>query len=164
MNKGILVVIILVLVGLGVWFLTSPKATEVKLTSSHQAAELVGYNFMLDFIAMAPGNDDIEAAERVYQSLSQNARQIVSQEKLLVDLAQFIGVQDVPDQGVSVEDLQVIDEKNVNLILGLNYSGGITMRLVGLVVEDGLWKVDQVSPYQPEEGQVVEEEPIISAT
>ena len=56
-----------------------------------------------------------------------------------------MGVQDVPDQGVSVEDLQVVDDENVVVVLGLNFSGGRVLREVHLVVEENEWRVDDIT-------------------
>ena len=59
-----------------------------------------------------------------------------------------MGVQDVPDQGVSVEDLQVVDDENVVVVLGLNFSGGRVLREVHLVVEEDDWRVDKVTIFE----------------
>lgn len=166
MNKTILLIIIIVLAGLGIWWLSSTKAPEVVLTPSHQEAELVGFNFMLDFIAIAPPESDFEAMERIYDNLSVSARQQISGEMFSRDLALFVGVQDVPDQGVSVEDFQVINDSKVALIVGLNYSGGRVLRKINLIIEEESWKVDSVVEYDKYEDVVeipMDERPFVIA-
>lgn len=112
---------------------------------SHEEAELVGFQFMQDVIAVAPPSSDMEAATRLYDSLSSDARKEVGRETLARDMAFFVGIQDVPDLGVSVEDLEIIGLETGKLTLGLNYSGTRVLRIIHMVVEGGSWKVDQVS-------------------
>lgn len=112
-----------------------------------EEAELVAFGFIQDFIASAPPDPDAEAANRAYEALSERARLAISQDTISRDLAGFIGVQDVPDQGASVEDLQVSGDIGT-LIVGLNFSGGRTLRAVNVVVENGVWKVDSVKPLE----------------
>lgn len=112
-----------------------------------EEAELVGFGFIQDFIALAPGAlENPQAVASAYAALSTSARAAISEDSLVNDLAQFVGVQDVPDQGASVEDLQVISDNQAILVVGLNYSGsGRVLRNVHLVVENGEWKVDRIS-------------------
>jgi hypothetical protein len=112
---------------------------------SHEEAEQVGYQFMLDVVAAAPSNSDEEAAQRIFETLSSSAREGKSVDTIASDMALFVGIQDVPDEGVSVEDLQIKSPTEAVLTLGLNYSGGRVLRDIHLVVEDMMWKVDSVS-------------------
>jgi len=167
MNKKtffiVVISLILILAGLIYWSLTNyekseqpPESTEPAATApSHEEAELVGYNFMLDFVKIAPPQTDSEAEDRVYQSLSSRAKGQVDRQTIIGDMAGFVGIQDVPGQGVSVEDLQIVDDQTAILILGLNYSGGRAIRWVYLVVEDGQWKVDKVT--EPAEGALFDQ-------
>jgi hypothetical protein len=128
-------------------FVYSNKKDEVTYTRpSDESAEITAFSFMQDFIKTAPPVSDEEASNRVYNSLSTSAKARVNRETLGSSLAGFVGVQDVPDQGVSVEDLQVT-ENTATLIVGMNYSGGRTLKAVHLVIEKGIWKVDSVSPF-----------------
>ncbi|HDQ22919.1 MAG TPA: hypothetical protein ENN28_03000 [Candidatus Uhrbacteria bacterium] len=144
-NLIILIIFLVILVILGSWWFFNIKSPVVISPPSHEEAELVGYNFMLNFVAMAPPESDPVAMEKAYNALSVSAKNQVSRENIVSEMAFFIGVQDVPDQGISVEDLQITDTDRATLILGLNYSGGRTIRNVNMVVENGEWKVDSIS-------------------
>lgn len=76
---------------------------------------------------------------------SSAARAEVSEETLPRDIALFVKIQGVPNQGVSVEDLQIVSVHEAYLVVGLNYSSGRVLRNIYLVIEDGTWKVDRVS-------------------
>ncbi|MBD3282182.1 MAG: hypothetical protein GF387_01070 [Candidatus Portnoybacteria bacterium] len=148
MKKIIIIIIVLIIVLGAILFLTnkSEEISEPEETApTHEEAELTGYNFMLGFVKITPSSSDPEAEKSIYNALSENAKEEVSKETIASDLAQFIGVQDVPDQGVSVEDLQIIDNNNAILIVGLNYSGGRTIRHIHLVIENNEWKVDKIT-------------------
>ena len=119
-----------------------------------EAAELTAFGFMQDLIKAAPGEDDEAARERLHAALSERAKTEVAADAVLRDMAAFVGIQDVPDQGVSVENLEVHSDTESTLIVGLNYSGGRTLRAIDMVVEDGAWKIDRVrvlETYPPED-------------
>lgn len=117
-----------------------------------EEAETTAFTFILDFIAIAPPKSDAAASDRIMTVLSANASTQIDRETLFNDLTQFIGVQDAPDQGASVEDLQIVSDAEAYLVVGLNFSGGRTERNVHLVVENGMWKVDRMStPESPNE-------------
>jgi hypothetical protein len=118
---------------------------EVLMVLNHEDAEEVGLQFMQDVIAVAPPLTDEVAEARLYDALSSAGRAKVARATLVRDIALFVGIQDVPDQGVSVEDLEITGPGLATLTLGLNYSGGRVLRLVHLVIEDGAWKVSSVS-------------------
>ena len=90
-----------------------------------------------------------------YDMLSTKAKSEISSElpDISSDLALFVGVQDVPDQGFSTEDLQAYEDNTVSVILGLNYSeSGPNYRSVNLVWEDNDWKVDSITAVEKENG------------
>ena len=160
-------VLLVVLLGSGVWYmlgrgdgsmmvteegvvendLSESAGTEVDQLGNldHEMAEFRAYSFIQDFVEIGPPEPSPEAEERVYAALSERAKTEVSRERLSRDMAAFVGVQDVPDQGVSVEDLRVVDDKNVVVVLGLNFSGGRVLREVHLIVEEDEWKVDDIT-------------------
>lgn len=155
MDKKIiyLVVALIIILGFGIFLLMgTDQDKEIPQTEelTHEEAELIGFNFMLDFIAIAPPDSDSDAMERVYAALSGSAREQVSPESLVRDMAMFVGVQDVPDEGISVEDLSVINQTQATLVVGLNYSGGRILKNINLVAEQGEWKVDSITE-RPEE-------------
>lgn len=100
---------------------------------------------MENVVRIAPPFPDPSAADALFDALSRNAQMTVSRDTISSDMAQFIGVQDMPDQGVSVEDLQVVSATEVVLVIGMNYSGsGQVLRDVVLIYENDTWKVDGV--------------------
>lgn len=144
MKKIILIVaIVVVAVGLGIWWLIGSEIKENNLPSSEEA-QVTGYGFMVDFLAIAPPISDEEATDRAYEALSSSAKEQISRENIAAEMASFVGVQDIPDRGIDIEDFQVVEEDRAVLTLKLNYSGGWTTREISLVVEEGEWKVDNV--------------------
>lgn len=123
----------------------TPEPTIQEL--SDQEAEQVGFTFMQNFLKSGPPEPDPKAQQEAYDALSQIAKQRVAQDTLTRDLALFVGVQDIPDQGVSVEDLQR-EGDTATLIVGLNFSGGQSLRAVELIVEEGEWKVNNIEPLE----------------
>ena len=117
-----------------------------ELSQKAEEAERVGFQFILDFIEVGPPSMDEAAANRAYQALSSGAQANINQETLSRDLAMFVGVQDMPDQGVSVENLVLAEDGSAILTVGLNYSGGRTLRAITLIEENAEWKVDAVAP------------------
>ena len=170
MNKYILTFAFVLVLGIGVvwWQSTSDPDVVVDVNGEdedqsevlpdHEAAELTAFGFMQDLIVAAPGLEDEDARARLYEVLSQRAKQEVARDTLMEDIAIFVGVQDVPDQGVSVENLEVHSDTETTLIVGLNYSGGRELRAIDMVVEDGVWKIDEVrilEAYPPEDEVVL---------
>ena len=149
MSKRILLLLLLIgIAGLVWWGLerSGQQAEEPAVEQpTHADAEAVGLGFMQDVVLAAPPADEV-ALDRIYAVLSDRAKSEVARETLSNDIARFVGIQDVPDEGISVEDLEVISDTQATLVLRLNYSGGQVLRDVALVVEDGVWKVNAVAP------------------
>jgi uncharacterized protein YxeA len=147
--KKIIIIITILIITIGAIFLLNNKPEEVsdleETATNHEKAELIGYNFMLDFIKIAPLNYDSEAEENIYNTLSKNAKKEILKETIASDLVGFIGVQDIPDQGISIEDLQIIDTNNTILVVALNYSGERIIRNIHIVLEDNEWKIDKIT-------------------
>ncbi len=136
----------LVLLVAGVIYLLNER--EVVVDDSNSSEELiareVGFDFWENFLMLAPPAEDAEAGERLLDLLSDRAREEVTRETLSRDMALFVGVQDVPDQGVEFEEVNMKADGSAVLPVNLNYSGGVTKRYIQLVKEDGEWKVDGV--------------------
>lgn len=149
MRKATYIILAVIVIGSMVWYFSADNSSSdpsTPGTPSHEEAELTGFGFMNDFVKVAPPSEDKDAANRVYEALSENVKSKISKETLSRDLALFVGVQDVPDQGVSVENLIINEDGKATLVLGLNYSGsGRVLRNVNLIIEDGKWKVNSVS-------------------
>lgn len=125
----------------------SETATPLVLTTELQEdAEITGFQFMRDVVAVAPPATDEAAKIRLYDALSESAKREVDMDTISRDAAAFVGIQDVPDLGVTVEDLQFPEDGRAQLIVGLNYSGsGFQKKSIEMVREEGAWKVDSVS-------------------
>lgn len=165
MNNKILYIITALLVIIVVWMLffrasapvngpetngTTPEdqmSDEIDDSTppSHEQAELTAYNFILDFIAASPPQSNAQAATRAYNVLSNSAKLRVAQNNIQSELEAFINVTGAPEQGASVEDLQVPTDRTATLIVGMNYESGRIIREVNLVVENGQWKVNTVT-------------------
>jgi len=127
------------------------ELTESVASSSDELAEQAGLNFILDFVKLAPADPDPDVAGRIYERLSTKARESVLLETIGQDILQFVGVKDYPDQGASVEDMQIESDTRATLIVGLNYSDSPRiLRAIELVVEDSEWKVERVYALEPE--------------
>lgn len=162
MGKLITSIIVILLILGGVWWFMKDKAPEeaTVVLPSIEDAELVGFNFVQDFIAIAPPSENEEAKDRLYNALSADTKQAVSRENIVAQMAEFFGVQDVPDQGVSLENIQQMEDNSLILLLGFNYSSGRVLRALNLVAEDGVWKVRAVFPVEEvAETEATEETP-----
>jgi len=156
MNKtkvAIILLIVTIIAGVAYYYYkynptiyTGPVSVtqEQKLASESENIEFVGYLFIQNFIKSAPPQSDAQAMQDAYAVLSQNAKTQVSTEFISRDLAAFVGVQDVPDQGFSIEDLQIEDTNKAKYIVGLNFSSGRVLKAINLIKEDGQWKVDSI--------------------
>jgi hypothetical protein len=157
MNKikvAIILLIIAVVAGVSYYFYTyrpyfytGPDSVpeEEKFARESENVEFVGYVFVQNFMKSAPPQPDSQATQDAYDALSVNAKTKVSSDSISRDLASFMGVQDIPNQGFSIEDLQFEGLEKAKYIVGLNYSGGRVLRSINLIQEDGIWKVDSVN-------------------
>jgi hypothetical protein len=126
--------------------LSNEETADDKLSKKAEEAEKAGFQFVLDFIEVGPPSMDEAAANRTYQALSSQAQTKVKQETLSRDLTTFVGVENTPDQGVSVENLVLAEDGSAILTIGLNYStGGRILKAITLIEEDAEWKVDAVT-------------------
>jgi len=150
---------VLVIVGIFIFAtrkVESPQDLDTENSSNDQTPQItlagndpetVGYSFVLDFIAAGTPETDThedQSAMRAYDALSAEAQNMVSVDNIELGLLEFLELTSIPDQGASVEDLQV-DSQNASLIVGLNYSGGDRqIRSINMVNKDNAWKVDSV--------------------
>jgi hypothetical protein len=123
----------------------SEEANIDQIIVEDEEAEKAGFQFILDFIEVGPPSMDQAAAERAYQALSSRAQANINQETLSSDLAMFVGVQDMPDEGISVENLVLAEDGSAILTVGLNYSGGRALRAITLIKENDEWRVDAIA-------------------
>lgn len=128
-------------------FINSKDTTETpedETVSESQKAEEVGIQFINNFIVIAPPAVNIEAEQDLLNSLSERVLNNIDTEMLATEMASFVGVQDIPDEGVKIGEITLLDEKNAVLDIKLNYSGGTIEKNINLIKENEEWKVDSV--------------------
>lgn len=163
MNGKYIWVVLLLAIALGVLVFIFGKSTAEAPTDEGQgeieSIEEVGVSFFNDFFAIAPPAEDDDASERLMGILSESASEGIDIETLSRDLALFVGVQDIPDEGFEVVDIALGEDGTANMVVQLNYSGGPAIRKVEMIKENDEWKVDSVSEVEMESqtGEVFEE-------
>lgn len=96
--------------------------------------------FTRDLFRVAPPSLDKEAIRSTYDKLSDKAKEQI---KSLSDIAKFAGVQDLPDRGWRVVE---VDRKDGEAVVRMiwDYSGGAIEKRFSLVYESGRWKIDGI--------------------
>ncbi len=142
-------IIFIVIWGWGILMLLDDQK-ELNVVSDKDTIEIevakdVGMNFFEDFISVAPPANNIEIENRILKTLSEKALEEIGSESLIRDLALFIGIQDVPDEGIEFVDIKMNDIGTVLLTVQLKYSSTPTTRIIHLVYENESWKVDNIT-------------------
>lgn len=147
MVKKILFFILILVIFLSLFFVffSGKESMEKHEVDDVQKANEVAVNFINDFLLTAPPSNDLGAKERALEYLSKRAFNNLDMEKLSRDLALFVGVQDIPDQGVDFKKVVIEDDGSASLVVEFKYSGVSTHRNIHLIKEDGEWKIDAVS-------------------
>ncbi|MFP4022720.1 MAG: hypothetical protein ACLFNR_01020 [Candidatus Paceibacterota bacterium] len=151
MSKKIFWLLIIIIISVAAYFLFIEKNKEEPTSDLNEsllakAAEETGVSFMENFIAIAPSSDDSAARSEILKTLSKDALNEIDEDDLSKDLALFVGVQDVPDEGVEVQEVKITEaDSKAVVIIKMNYSGSSEEREINLVAEEGQWKVDSVS-------------------
>lgn len=163
MKKLILLVGVLLLVGAGVYFFalrgneapgnetgteelaSAPEDAEIPEEDIETEYEQVVNEFYINFYKSGPPEGDPAAAEAALAMLSTDAQAVVSQAgSTTAGLAQFVGVQDLPDVGMDVVMI-VETETGADVQTLWKYSGGENQKVFTLVREEGALKIDQVN-------------------
>lgn len=160
---AILLIVLAISIGL-LWYVNSQdvdktrkveqkpiETIQEKELPSPEEAELTGFEFMQDFSKLTTEDDNDELREKIYETLSEDAKEKVSMDTFLEDILSFVDVEKVPEQGTSVENIKVICEETAEFFSGMNYLDGRILRKVTLVLENEEWKVDGVEEYQKED-------------
>lgn len=132
------------------WWRSTPRSLETPETTSREevpsaeSAEVTAFAFMQDVLLVMSGTEDPLVASRLYESLSGEAKTHTSPGTIPLNITSFVGIESAPEQGISVEDLQIESETTATLLVGLNYTSGRTLRAVHLVAEEGRWNIDSV--------------------
>lgn len=121
----------------------SPEAKQPVpgLVSIRQTVE----NFMENFLKTAPPNPDQDAAQKAANLLSQKSRESLGDPGISLTgaLARFAGVQDLPNQGYSIDKIN--EEKGrASVETTWKYSGRLVKKTFQLAFENGSWKIDSI--------------------
>ena len=109
------------------------------------AAEDTAFDFVIDVLAAAPGESSAPAAaQRAYAALSSRAQAQMSSDTLMADMAAFVGIQEIPEHGVSVQEFEATGSTTASLVVALNYTNTQAIRSINLVFEAGEWRVDSI--------------------
>lgn len=99
--------------------------------------------FLAAVFGSVPPSGTAESAQRAVALMTSEAAAELDPGSLSGSLARFVGVQDVPDGGFTVQDASVDGERaEVGVIL--RYSGGETRRTV-ILFRDGGWLVESIT-------------------
>lgn len=107
--------------------------------------------FLVNFIASAPPSTE-GASEQAAALLSEGAKLEMSEEPTSGDLARFVGVQDVPDNGYEISEAVYMDnpatgaeEGLAEIEVVLDYSGIKAVKLFQLTKTEIGWLIDAVN-------------------
>lgn len=100
-------------------------------------------NFIESFIRSAPPTSNAQALADASSLLSDDVKMGMPTELTSGDLARFVGVQDIPDNGFEMGDVTYSDN-TAEVQTTFKYSGGDTVKVFQLSIIDGLWKIDGV--------------------
>jgi hypothetical protein len=144
-QKGFAPVIILLVIAVasaaafGIWYKTRP-AVERQIPESQ--AVLVVKTFCDNFFKGPPAINE-QGVMIAFDFLSQKARQSMSVTgpSPSAALAGFAGVQDVPDQGYTIDEISEGVEK-ATIKTTWKYASGPVVKTFELGKENGIWKID----------------------
>lgn len=147
-TKFIWLTIVLAIFLLGFLVFINSKDTaetpEDETVSESQKAKEVGIQFINNFIVIAPPAVNIKAEEDLLNSLSERVLNEIDTEMLATEMASFVGVQDIPNKGIQIGEITLLDENNAVLNIKLDYTGGTIEKNINLIKENEEWKVDSV--------------------
>jgi hypothetical protein len=170
MNKNTTIVIsLLVFLAIGGLFLYRTNVRQGDLTDPLQTVEIehpdtsevTQYQnpeealdvFLKSFIASAPPATDLDALPTALSLVSDRVRLEMPTEPNSGDLARFVGLQDVPDNGYEIGEVVAFDNAEIGVEdemaeveVIFNFSGGDAPRFFQLVRVNNSWKVDAVNP------------------
>ncbi|MBW6442110.1 hypothetical protein K0B04_04395, partial [Patescibacteria group bacterium] len=156
-NKYIIFFVIAVLIVLGFLIyranqtavLEEEVVTEDIVTVERASPVEVASMFFDNFVLTAPPNMDENALGNALLYLSEEALSTLTQTEgqyTSGSLAQFVGVQDIPDVGYSASELTTIED-SAQVLMTMDYTSGTVLKLFRLSLIDGEWKIDSVEEY-----------------
>ena len=171
-NSILIIAVLVVLFSAGVIFMNSQKESPQELETQRDDTPLVEENiqepaeatqltrkdamsvvgdFIDNFIAAAPPESNEEALSKAVSLLSEGARTDMQEEPTSGDLAMLMGVQDIPDEGYVVGEVEYLENPATGIVDGiaevevtLNYSGGPASRVFVLSKVDNYWQIDTI--------------------
>ncbi len=154
-NRNFILAVIVVFLIMGIWIFTNSHTNETidsdKISTNQgdevfkpdlEQAELTAFGFIQMVIddGLTNGNN----TEKIHTSLSTKARMEVTKDELFNDILVFLQIQEIPEYGASVQNLEVHSINEATLVVGLNYKTGPILRAINMVVESSEWKIDSV--------------------
>ena len=108
-------------------------------------------SFLSNFILSTPPSADEEAVENATMLLSERAKMGMEDKPTSGDLARFVGVQDIPDNGYEIGEIIYKDNTASGMENGLaeievtlKYSGGDVVKTFLLSEVEDFWQIDGV--------------------
>lgn len=121
---------------------------EIYVLGAEETVEFFLYNFFMT----APPDPDPGALTGAVSLVSEGARVAMGGSPTSSDLAAFVGVQDIPDEGFEIGDVVYpenaatgVEDEAATVEVTLMYSGGDTVRVFSLSKIRGHWLIDEIS-------------------
>lgn len=117
---------------------------DVGVENPEEVVEL----FLSNFFETAPPESDQQALDSAVSLFSEEAKMEIGDEPTAGDLAMFVGIQDISDQGYEISGIEYTDDVNqgtAEVEVTMNYSGGDTIKVFSLSKFDGNWLIDTVN-------------------
>ncbi len=162
MNKNILIIaFVVILAGVGGYLLFGSAdsgmdgVVEEKLTAEQEEAAAIAdedtelksivSSYMGNFEMSAPPESDAESAEKAYALLTERAQNLKEEgTSTSAFLAQFSGVQDLPDEGYEITSITTGPGNTKEVNTTWNYSGGDVAKTFYLESVDDIWLIDSI--------------------
>lgn len=126
-------------------------ADEATMQEEQTAPEDVVESFMDYFLASAPPEVDEDAVDNAVALMSEGAKMQLGEDFSSSSLAAFMGVQDIPDEGYEIGEVNYVDneatgEENAlaEVEVILDYSGEDAVKTFVLSKTDSGWLIDSV--------------------
>ncbi len=90
-----------------------------------------------------PSNLDDQAINKMVSLLSSQASENLASPHS-AGLAQFAGIQDIPDQGITISAVNQKDQNTVQVVTTWHYSGMVTNKTFEMIKENNEWKINSI--------------------
>lgn len=130
----------------------SPAPSENAAEAETIDAEETVRTFLDNFMLSAPPEGDKQALKEAVSLLSEGGKRNMKEEPTAGVLARFVGVQDLPDEGYEIAEVEYKDnpatgeeEGLAEVFVTLNYSGAKTEKVFQLSKVGDSWLIDAVN-------------------